>query len=246
MIKRKILAIGGGGIGDGTLTEIDSAMKRLSGKNHPTILFFPTAKKDDSSYVANAVNHFESIGCKTQVVRLVVENVDIELLKNQIDDADIIYVGGGSTLYMMRLWRKLGVDVLLANAYHKGKVMAGLSAGAICWFTHGNSDSHRISGGSNKLIRVSGIGLLRGLFCPHYDVEPERAESLKTMTKKHQNEVALAFDDHVAIEIVDSTYRIISNKKNLSVRKVYWREGRYCIEKINVGSEGNINELLNG
>ena len=93
--------------------------------------------------------------------------------------SDIIYVGGGNTLKMMTIWRKLGVDVLLKQALEKNIVLCGLSAGSICWFNNGNSDSRKFISNSDKLIKVTGLGFINATHCPHYDSEPNRHKDLK-------------------------------------------------------------------
>ena len=79
--------------------------------------------------------------CKTDVLFLITEQISANEIGRKIRWADIIYVGGGNTLQMMRVWRRVGVDRLLKSAYEKGTVLSGISAGAICWFDSGHSDS---------------------------------------------------------------------------------------------------------
>lgn len=86
--------------------------------------------------------------------------------------ADFIYVGGGNTLRLMTLLRRCGGDRLLDEAYKRGTVLSGVSAGGICWCSCGNSDSRKFTSGSDQLIKVTGLGYLPVLFCPHYDAEP--------------------------------------------------------------------------
>jgi dipeptidase E len=155
-----------------------------------------------------------------------------KLTKKEIEDkilkSDIVYVGGGNTLKMMQVWRKLGVDKILIKAYQKGIVMSGISAGSICWFKNGNSDSRKFKNPkvAFNLIKVSGLGLINALNCPHYDVEENRKADLKKMMKKTSG-VAIAIDNCCAIEIIDDKYRIISSKKTANVFKVYWKSNKY-------------------
>jgi len=91
-------------------------------------------------------------------------------IERKILSADIIYVGGGNTLYMMRVWRRLGVERLLRTAYEEGIVLAGISAGAICWFDSGHSDSMSFYNPRDwQYINVKGLGLIKGVHCPHYN-----------------------------------------------------------------------------
>ena len=137
----KIVAIGGGEIGRSgypvETTEIDQEIIRLSGKSKPRMLFIPTASSDSESYYNVVKNHFgTSLSCKVDVLYLLVNKPSRKEIEEKILSSDIIYVGGGNTLKMMKLWRKLGVDRLLKAAYDKGTVLCGLSAGAICWFEY--------------------------------------------------------------------------------------------------------------
>ena len=106
------------------------------------LLFIPTASSDSDRYSKHIQEYFgEFLKCKTGVLFLIKEQPSREQIQRKISSADIIYVGGGNTLLMMRTWRRLGVDHLLKVAYENGTVLAGISAGSICWFDSGHSDS---------------------------------------------------------------------------------------------------------
>lgn len=239
---KKIIAIGGGEIGRrGVKNEtihIDREIIKLTGKNKPKLLFVPTASMDADGYVDTIKTYFgEKLGCDVDVLTLFKTVYGQKELENKILKTDIVYVGGGNTLKMMKLWRKFGVDMLLKKAYNKGVVMSGISAGSICWFRYGNSDSSRF--GKNKeasMIRVSGLDLLPFLHCPHYDIEQGREESLKSMMKKTTG-IAVALDNCAAIEVVGDKFRIIRSKQTANAYKVYWRNGEYFKEKILVSQK---------
>jgi dipeptidase E len=136
---------------------------------------------------------------------------------------------------MITLWKKLGIDKLLKKAVDNGAVLSGLSAGSICWFKYGISDSARFDKDDNKtneagLIRVDGLDFINALHCPHYDVEKDRKESLKTMMKE-QSVVGIAIDNCCALELVNDTYRIISSKDDANAYVVYWKGDDY-IERL--------------
>ena len=111
-------------------------------------------------------------------------------------------------------------------ACNKGIVLSGLSAGAICWFKYGNSDSRRFNNPKANSIRVGGLNLISALFCPHYDVEKERKPDLKKLMRKTSG-VAIAVDNCCAVEIIDKKYRVISSKTTANAYKVYWKKGKY-------------------
>lgn len=144
-----------------------------------------------------------------------------------ISESDIIYVGGGNTLRMMNLWRQLGVDKCLDKARKRGAVLCGLSAGSICWFRQGNSDSRKFKDETNKtLIKVTGLNYADVLMCPHYDVEKHRQPALKAMMKTTRG-VAVALENCAALHIKDDKYRILASKRNKKAYLVYWKQGKY-------------------
>lgn len=247
---KKIIAIGGGEIGrPGVKTEtlaIDREIVKLSNKKNPKLLFIPTASGDAEGYVEMIKNYFgKSLGCNVDSLELITKKYSKKEIEEKILKTDIVYVGGGNTLKMMKVWRKFGVDELLKKAMEKGVAMSGLSAGSICWFRWGNSDSKRF--GKNKqasMIRVRGLNIVQALHCPHYDVEVGREKSLKDMMKKNGG-IAIAIDNCAAIEIIGEEYRIIRTKKTANAYKVFWNKGKYFKEIISVSKKTQpLNELL--
>ena len=140
--------------------------------------------------------------------------------------SDIVYVGGGNTLRMMKIWRKRGVDEILRAAYKKEIVLSGVSAGAICWFRYGNSDSRQFKNPTAPLIKVRGLDLYPLLLCPHYHQEKGRVSSLKNMMKKTRG-IAIALDNCSALEIVGDTYRGLTSHRKARAYKAYWDNKKY-------------------
>ncbi len=181
---QKIVAIGGGEIGRPGFpvetTSIDKEIIFLSGKKRPKLLFIPTASSDSESYFEVVKQHFgKRLGCETDVLYLIKNRQQKNEIEKKILGSDIIYVGGGNTLKMMKIWRKLGVDKMLLKARNKGIVLSGVSAGAICWFSFGLSDSLLFSNKNAPMIRVRGLNFVQHLFCPHYNFEKKRKPELK-------------------------------------------------------------------
>lgn len=223
----KIVAIGGGEMKLGETTGIDREIIRLTGKTHPHLLFLPTASNDAVTYYDSVEQHFgKELGCKTDVLFLIKDKPQFKQIEKKILAADIVYVGGGNTEKMMHTWRKTGTAQILKQAYQKGTILSGLSAGAICWFRWGNSDSRILAGTSKNLIRVAGMDLVHALFCPHFDAESNRFEGLKTMMTKTPG-IALAVDNCCAVEIIDNSYRIISTKPSANAYRLFWKSGTY-------------------
>ncbi len=237
----KIVAIGGGEIGRPgypvETTEIDKEIIKLTGKNNPKLLFLPTASSDSEGYVNVVDEHFQKrLGCKVDVLYLLNKKVSRQEMEEKVFSSDIVYVGGGNTLKMMNIWRRTGLDDLLQEAGNKGIILSGVSAGAICWFRYGSSDSRRFNNPNADLIRVRGLDFVPNLFCPHYDVEVDRKTDLKDLMKKTQG-IAFAVENCCAIEIVDDSFRIIDSKSAANAYKVYWQRGKYVEEKIEKTNE---------
>lgn len=235
---KKIVAIGGGEIGRAgypvETTKIDKEIIRLTGKIKPKLLFIPTASSDAELYFEVVKKHFgKRLGCETNVLylNLIKEKPSKKEIEEKIFNSDIVYVGGGNTFKMMKVWRNSGVDKILKEAYQKGIVLSGVSAGSICWFRWGNSDSRRFANPKADLIKVSGLGLINAFHCPHYDFEKDRKPDLKKMMRETSG-VAIAIDNCCAIEVIDDKYRIISSKTSANAYKVYWKTNKYYQEKI--------------
>lgn len=207
---------------------IDQRIVQQVKRKTPKVLFIPTASEDDVEYCEAFRKQYEDrLGCSVQELLLYRNRPSNRKIKMLISQSDIIYVGGGNTLRMMKLWRALGVDKALDKARKRGAVLCGLSAGAICWFRQGNSDSRKFKDESNKtLIKVTGLNYVDVLMCPHYDVEKHRQPALKGMMKKTRG-VAVALDNCAAIHIKDDKYRILASKKHKKAYLVYWKQGEY-------------------
>lgn len=224
---------------------IDKEILSLTNKKDPTLLFLPTASYDSFRYYEVVKMHFLKIGFSSvDSLFLSDKNLSRQQIKNAILSHDAIYVGGGNTLRMMMIWRRLGVDKILKEALNSNIVLSGLSAGSICWFSYGNSDSRKFSSSSDKLIKVTGLGYIDALHCPHYDTEPFRQVDLKRMMKT-TSKVAIALDNCSALEVVDGKYRIITSKPTAKARKIYWNQDKYIIEEIETDATyKDLQELL--
>jgi dipeptidase E len=170
-MRKTIVAIGGGEIRTRGTAAIDREIIRLSNKRNPRLLFIPTASSDSERYWGHVQEYFGGfLKCRTDVLFLIKEQPSRSRIREKILWADIIYVGGGNTLQMMRLWRRLGVDRFLKSAYENGTILSGISAGSICWFDSGHSDSMSFYDPRHwKYINVKGLGLIHGIHCPHYN-----------------------------------------------------------------------------
>ena len=137
------------------------------GRERPRVCFVPTASGDSAEYIAGFYAAFARRSEASHLALFARTVVDIEAM---LLDQDVVYVGGGNTVNMLAVWRVHGVDRALRRAWESGVVMAGVSAGAICWFEGGTTDSF----GPDLAGLSDGLGFLPGSFSPHYDGEPGR------------------------------------------------------------------------
>jgi len=163
----RIVALGGGGFSDSSDPRLDEYVLGLTGRDRPRICFVPTASGDSDPYV---VRFFDAFARRAEATWLPLFQRRDPDLRRVILDQDVVYVGGGSTANLLAAWRAHGLDAVLREAWQSGVVLAGISAGAICWFSHGVTDSF----GAGLAPLEDGLGLLEGSFCPHYDAEALR------------------------------------------------------------------------
>jgi dipeptidase E len=225
-MRKAIIAIGGGDIRTKGTAAIDREIIRRSGKKNPKLLFIPTASADSERYWKHVREYFGSyLKCKADVLFLIKEQPSKEQIRKKILSADVIYVGGGNTLRMMRVWRRLGIDQLLRTAYENGIVLSGISAGAICWFDSGHSDSMSFYNADEwKYINVRGLGLVKGIHCPHYNGMTRgvpRRKHFRDMIRKTGG-IGIALENNCAIEFIDGRfYRVVTSKAYARAYKVY-------------------------
>ena len=233
----KIVAIGGGEIKMLETADIDKRIVELTGKTRPKALFIPTASGDAPGYVENfEACYGEHLGCQTRTLPLIQNPPAFEEMSALILDSDLIYVGGGNTYRMMKIWRRLGVDTVLAEAASRGIVLSGLSAGAICWFKYGHSDSRAFSSSAAwDYIRVSGLGFVNAIYCPHYHFEKREASFSELIAKR--GGIGIACDNNAAIEIVGAHYRILTSAPNAKAYKLFKRSGQAVISELSQDSE---------
>ena len=234
---KKIVAIGGGEIRTKGTLAIDQEILRLSRKKKPRLLFIPTGSADSENYWEHIQEYFgDHLGCTTDVLFLLKEAPSETEIKRKILSSDIIYVGGGNTLMMMRLWRRLGVAHILNAAYDKGIVLCGISAGSVCWFDSGHSDAMSFYNPKKwNYINVRGLGLIKGFHCPHYNSRtrgvPRRKDFQKMIARI--GGFGIAIEDNCAIEFLDGKhYRIISSKPRAGAYRIYKTRGEVVSEKI--------------
>jgi peptidase E len=166
-VSGTILAMGGGGFTmEPDNPALDELALSLTQKPEPRVLFLPTASGDPTAQIRTFHERFD--GCDAHHLSLFRRHGDLRSLAEIVAGQDLIYVGGGSMRNLLAIWRAHGLDRLLADAWRAGTVLAGLSAGAMCWFEGGITKS------AGPPEPIAGLGLLPGSLTVHADGEPER------------------------------------------------------------------------
>ena len=133
---------------------------------------------------------------KTDVLLCVYKDADIEKWKGKIEKADVIYVGGGDTVFLIDQWKKVGLLPLLKEAYERGVIFAGLSAGAICWFSDIYTDSLKTESG-DEYAMFKGLGWISGIISPHYATRMLDFDNIVC----YNYDCALGIEDNAALVI---------------------------------------------
>lgn len=223
---RQIIAIGGGGFGRNPNQRIiEKYILEQSDSDRPNILFIPTASAEDKEYTVNFYTCFSKLRCAPAHLNLFERTPRLE---GVINWADIIYVGGGNTKSMLAVWKEWKLERLLIRAYKRGTVLAGVSAGAICWFQQGITDSW-----ASNLNVMDCLGVLEGMCCPHYDSEPERKPAVHGFLKTGKSLPGFAIEDGAAIHFRDETvYQGLSFMENATAYSVSGTDGEVSEKKI--------------
>jgi dipeptidase E len=221
-MTRRIVACGGQQLYHPALTRY---VLGLTERSHPRLLFLPTASGDDPAYLLTFYQQLAGVSCTASHLALFKRTVaDVERL---IREQDVVMVGGGNTANMLAIWRLHGVEDALRRAYADGTILTGWSAGCICWFEAGITDSFTPDLGPLR----DGVKLLRGSACPHYDSEERRrpvyareiAAGLAAGIAL-EDAVAARYDDERLVEVVSArpdgrAFRVdVSGEHPLAVR----------------------------
>ncbi len=203
---RQIIAMGGGGFSmEPDHLSLDQYIINQSERKSPRICFLPTASGDSQNYVQRFYDAFQTLDCVPSHLSLFKPpSTD---LTSFLMEKDVIYVGGGNTRNMLVLWKEWGLDLILREAWKSGVVLAGLSAGAICWFEEGVTDS------AGPLTSMKSLGFLQGSFCPHYDGEKDRRPIYHQLISNEFLCGGYAADDGAALHFInDQLFQTVSSR----------------------------------
>ena len=211
---RQVIAIGGGGFGRTQESNlIEQYILDQTSKTKPKICFIPTATGDLDSYIVNFYSVFTKLKCEPSHISFFKRTIDLQA---HIQKQDAIFVGGGNTKSMLAVWRDWGLDLILKDAYDRGVVMSGVSAGAICWFEGGLTDSW-----ASDLKMMECMNFIPGNCAPHYDEEPERRPATKQFLENKSIDFMYGIEGGAALHFVDEIPNsTIQFKKNKYAYKV--------------------------
>jgi dipeptidase E len=189
-MERHIVGLGGGGDTAEQTRRLYEYVLALTGKPKPRLLYVPTAVAESAEAIVGFYERFRDLA---ELNHLCTFPWPPENLRDLILSQDAICVSGGNTANMLAIWKTHGIDVLLHEAWEQGVVLWGASAGMICWFEAGVTDSF-----GPELGAVYCLGLLAGSACPHYDGEEQRRPRYRTLVDAGFPE-GIAADDGVAL-----------------------------------------------
>ena len=189
----------------------------------PTVLYLPTAQGDSYDSIARFHNAFERFNCTPRVLAVFrpAWRRQPEDFEAAIVSSDIVYVAGGNTRAMIAVWREFGIDIALRKAWERGVVLAGVSAGALCWFEEGHTDSD-----PRGLAKMGCLGFLKGSFSCTFNDDPRRRPSYMELVRSGQIKPGYAVDTGAALHFVDhGLHKAVSSRPNAGARRFSAEKG---------------------
>ena len=215
---KKMVLIGGGDIGRGNTAyetkEIDEEIVKMTNIDKPNFLFIGLASSFSDSYYDTIKKIYKNLGCETVYLKKknIINNTDI--VKDKISNADIIYIGGGDSIKLINEIKEYKLDILLKEAYKKGTILVGISAGAILLSKEGFSDSLILRNESNKHSFIEGINLNNLIISPHYNSSIEKTNELKEQIASRK---VYGLENCTALKIEDDKISIIKSNSEKNV-----------------------------
>ena len=223
--ERQVLALGGGGFTAGPRdTALDDLVLELSPRREPRICFVPTASGDPAEQVGRFYETYADRACRPSHLSLFRLADDSVPLAERLLSQDVIYVGGGSMRNLLAIWRAHQLDALLAACWRRGIALAGLSAGAMCWFTGGITRSR------GAAEPIAGLGLLGGSLSVHLRSEPSRRPAFLDAVRRGVLPAGWALDDGAGLLFADRTLaRVVAARDDARAVRVE-RRGDQVVE----------------
>lgn len=201
---RKIL-IAGGGFG----TPFIRYMAQLTGKTRPKLLFLPTASADSATAILSWYRSCAPLNVEpSDQASFIASGRQDRSWEDVFLSVDGIVCSGGNTLNQQAIWKAQGIDVVLRQAWDRGIVLGGASAGSLCWFEEGTTDSR-----PKELTIVYGLGFIKGSHSPHYDAEKDRRPLYQKLIASGQLKPGYACDNNAGIYFEDNEVkRVVASR----------------------------------
>ena len=208
-INKYIVAIGGGGFTHKSDRSLDDFLFKIIDKKKLNFGFLATASLDDAEKIKLFYKRFRKSNHLLSHFNLYTSK---DGFKDWMQTKDIVYVGGGNTYRMIQFWKQNKLLKIFENAYERGVVLCGVSAGAICWFESILSNSK-----NRNLEETKGLGFIKNSCTPHTSSEPERLDIFKKKIKVGSLQPGFAIDDGVGLLFVNGKFeKVFSSRTNHS------------------------------
>jgi dipeptidase E len=221
-MTQRIIAIGGGGFLMETENSLlDQYFLDKTETSCPKICFIPTGSGDSESFICSFYSAFSQYSCKPSHLaffrRYRHGAVHLDQIEQHLLSQDAIYVGGGNTRAMLAVWREWNLPEILRKAWQSSVLLGGMSAGALCWFDYGGSDSVL----ENQLGTLPGLGFLTGSCVPHYDGEKYRRADFHQLLKNGKIPDGIGIDDGAAVLFEgQQLVEVVASRKTATVYQV--------------------------
>jgi peptidase E len=231
-MTRRIVAIGGGGfLMERGPSLLDEYFVRTAGVRNPKVCFIPTAAGDPEEMLAKYYQAFARLRCRRSHLAFFRRprrgSIPLSRIERGLLAQDAIYVGGGNTRSMLAVWREWGLDRILRKAWNAGVLLGGMSAGAICWFRHGATDSVLGAGRSSALAC---LGFLPGSCSPHFDGERHRRRDFRRLIARGELPSGIGIDDGVAVLYRNQAVaEVVSSRRAATAYRVTRRSGEVLV-----------------
>jgi peptidase E len=228
VVVRRIFAMGGGGFtAEPHNPALDDFILALAGEREPRILFLPTASGDPNAQMAAFRSTFGARACDPKQLSLFRLEQDQHDLRALILSQHIVYVGGGSMRNLLAIWREHELDAVLREAWEAGVVLAGLSAGGMCWFEHG------ITCSTGRPAPAAGLGFLPGSLSVHYDGQPDRRPVYLDAVARGTLPAGYGADDGVGLLFEDTELvRIVASRPAAHAYRVQAGDNGEAVETV--------------
>lgn len=231
-----VFAVGGGDRSSGETRPINEAIVEEAKAENPQVLYIPVPGEKASEKIEEFLAEFqEGLGCNVDVLN----EESSEDAGKLFEEADIVYLGGGDTEELIKFLEDSGLDDLLRREYRNGTVMAGRSAGAICWFESGHSSS--VEG--KPFGKLEALGLIpETVFSPHYSSE-NREESFKELLKQNRGKTGIAADNNVAVKYRDGEIEVLKSRDGAEAYIIRAEEEGLEVTEMKEGKKYSLEKL---